>query len=119
MAPQNTRPSLGALALALLLPSAAAQGIVSATTPATTYSTLAFAPVANNPSAPVSNNPQVTNSATVNGVATPLSGFQVLARSGWTDTNGNVLGLMLVRAGVHARVLRRRGQCCILALLAR
>jgi hypothetical protein len=95
--------------------------ITSATTPATCSSsnTLAFAPVATNPSAAVSNNPQVTNSATVNGVATPLSGFQVLARSGWTDTNGNVLGLMLVRAGVHARVLRRRGQCCILALLAR
>ncbi len=70
------------------------------------YSTLAFAPVATNPSGLVSNSPQMTSSATINGVATPLSGFQVLARSGWVDTNGNVLGLILVRACAGSCVAR-------------
>jgi hypothetical protein len=106
MEPQSARMSLGALALALLLPTAAAQGIISATTPATTISTLQFAPIVVNPSALVANSVQSTNSATINGVVTPLSGYETLARSGWVDTNGAVMGLVLVRA--RARVLRRR-----------
>lgn len=35
--------------------------------------------------------------ATINGQYTPLSGFQTVARTGFTDTNGAILGMLLVR----------------------
>ena len=106
MAPRTARPVLGGLAAALLLQQAASQTFRSATTPASTYSTLSFAGVTSNPSAAVSNSNQVTSSATINGVATPLGGFQLLARTGWTDTNGVVMGRVLVRVGYYGPHLR-------------
>jgi hypothetical protein len=47
----------------------------------------------------------VSPSAIINGVSTPLSGYNVLARSGWADNNGNVLGRLLVRDVLHCRTL--------------
>lgn len=34
--------------------------------------------------------------ATINGQYTPLAGFQTVARSGFTDTNGATLGMIMV-----------------------
>ena len=107
--------SISALLASSLLarPAAAAIAtVISTTTPATTYSTLAFAPIPTNPTGMASNYFQATSSATINGVVMPLDGYSVLARSGYTDLNGNVLGALLVRA--RARVARRRcaSACC-------
>ncbi len=98
MAPRlSAQLVLGGLTVAMLLLQASAQGIVSTTTAATTYSTIAFTAVPTNPSALVSNNPRSSPSATINGVLTPIPSWSVLASSGWVDTTGNVLGQLLVR----------------------
>ena len=72
--------------------------IVSTTTPGTCNNTIAFNAIPVNPSPAASNRFMASKGAVVNGVATPLSGYQVLARTGFSDTNSRVLGLLLVRA---------------------
>jgi hypothetical protein len=80
--------------------------------------TIAFNPISTNPTAMASNSFRATNGATVNGVAMPLSGYNVLARSGFIDTNGAVLGLALVRARpcllVFGCVLANSCDCLVL-----
>ena len=83
--------------------------IKSATTPsAACYSTAAFGAIGVNPSAAVANSFAVTKSVSINSVATPVSGYNVLARTGWVDTNGLVLGQLLVRPPVCALFSWRR-----------
>ncbi len=87
--------------------------IKSATTPAAAcYSTATFNAIGVNPSAMVANSFAVTNGVTINGVATPLSGYNVLARTGWTDTNGAVMGQLLVRPPLGVFVPWRRAGAC-------
>jgi hypothetical protein len=106
MAP--ARAAALALSLMALQPAVLAQ-YTSATTPASgAAGTLAFNAISVNPSAMVANSFAATSGATINGVATPLSGFNVLARTGWTDTNGAVMGQLLVRPPLGVFVPWRR-----------
>ena len=100
--------SLSALVASTLLarPAAAAlPPVISTTTapPTGVYSTIAFSAIPTNPPAAASNYFMATSSATINGVVTPLDGFNVLARSGYSDQNGVVLGALLVRRCTRAR----------------
>jgi hypothetical protein len=68
------------------------------------YSTIAFAPIITNPpvatnGASISNLPLSSVQATINGnITATWPGYSVLMRTGYTDTNGNILGLLTVRA---------------------
>ena len=99
MAPQTARPVLGGLVALLLLQQAVTQTIISTRTPAATNNNnITFSSVVLNQSGMASNSFQVSSAATINGVTKPLSGYDVIARSGFVDSNGNILGLLLVRA---------------------
>ena len=79
---------------------------------ASTYSTIAFAPITTNPSVAAngvsaSNVPISTTSATINGnMVASFPGYSVLMRTGYTDTNGNILGLLIVRASCRRQRVR-------------
>ena len=69
--------------------------------------TIAFSPISTNPTVAASNNFRATSGAVINGAAVTLSGYNVFARSGYADTNGAVLGLIMVRPAATAA--RRTG----------
>lgn len=73
-------------------------GLTSATSPPAGYNTISFAPISVNPTANVSHNFLSGRSVTINGVNVPIAGFKPYARSGFVDTNGAVLGQIIVRA---------------------
>jgi hypothetical protein len=59
--------------------------------------TIAFNAISTTPTVAASNSFRATTGASINGVAVTLSGYSVLARSGFVDTNGAVLGALMVR----------------------
>jgi hypothetical protein len=59
--------------------------------------TILFNSISTQPTTAASNSFRATTGATINGAAISLSGYNVLARSGFVDTNGAVLGAVMVR----------------------